>query len=266
MNRWRVGDVEIVRVEADPYSWPLDRTVPDWAVPSFAADTSSYLGAFSAFGLTSGSRKIVVDPWLGNDFPRDQPDAADRAAELLGALADAGFPPDEVDTVVNTHIDGAGWNTRPDGAGGWRLSFPRARYLYPKAEIDAYHRDEDAVAGADLSPLVEAGVLEAVEPPFAVTDDVRIVSAPGENFGHSAVEIESGGALAMIPGHLVASVLHVIDLSPADGESAEGTDSRQRVLAQLAERRGLLLSPLMGGTGGGFVEPDGDSYKLVAAP
>ncbi len=264
MHRWRVGDVEIVRIEDDDFAVPSARPVPDWAVPDLAPDTSSYFVAFSAYGIASGSRRIVVDPWLANDFVRTLPDAAERAERLLGALADEGFDPEDVDTVINTHLDGVGWNTRPDGD-RWRPTFPNARHLYHRAEHDAYVRGETMFAAVDLSPLFDAGLVDAVDPPFAVADGVSLVDRPGENFGHMAVQVDSGTELAMIPGHLFLSVIGVSDLSPGDEEREDAVVSRARVLDELADRRGLLLSPLFGGTGGGRVERSADGHRLVAA-
>ena len=69
VHRWKIGDVEVVRIEDDDFAVPSERPVPDWAVPHLAPDTSAYYLAFSAYGIASGSRRIVVDPWLANDDP-----------------------------------------------------------------------------------------------------------------------------------------------------------------------------------------------------
>ena len=185
----------------------------------------------------------MVDPWLANDFVRTRPDAAERAERLLGALADAGFDPEDVDTVVNTHIDGVGWNTRPDGD-GWRPSFPNARHLYDRAEHDAYVRGEPLFADADLSPLFDAGLVDAVDPPFPVADGVSLVDRPGENFGHLAVHLDSRTELAMIPGHLFLSVLGVSDPAPGDQEREDAVVSRAGCWASSPTVQALLLSPL----------------------
>ncbi|HEY5887574.1 MAG TPA: hypothetical protein VIT24_07620 [Acidimicrobiales bacterium] len=253
-----------MRIEDDDFALPSERPVPDWAVPDLAPDSSAYFVAFSAYGIASGSRMIVVDPWLANDFPRSQPDADERAERLLGALADEGFDPEDVDTVINTHLDGVGWNTRPDG-GSWRPTFPNARHLYHRAEHDAYVRGEAMFADVDLSPLFDAGLVDPVDPPFAVAEGVSLVDRPGENFGHMAVQVDSGTELAMIPGHLFLSVFGVSDPTRDDEGREDAVVSRVDVLNELADRRGLLLSPLFGGAGGGRVERRPDGYRLVAA-
>jgi glyoxylase-like metal-dependent hydrolase (beta-lactamase superfamily II) len=264
-QRWQVGDVEIVRIPDDDFPLPSEQPVPEWAVPHLAPDTSAFYLAFTAFGIAARDRRIVVDPWLANDAVRWLPDAADRAERLLGALADAGFPADEVDTVVNSHVDGWGWNTRPDGEGGWRPSFPNARYLLARAELDAVARHEPLFGGLDLADLLDAGVVDAVDPPLELTDGVRLVDAPGHNFGHLAVRIESQGELAVIPGHLFLTILEVADPTSRPQDPPEVELTRDAVLAELADRGGLLLSPLFGGAGGGVVQRGADGYE-VATP
>ncbi len=263
MHRWQVGDVEVVRIEDDDFALPSDQPVPEWAVPHLAPDPSAFYLAFTAYGLAAGDRRIVVDPWLANDTVRGMPDAAERAGRLLGALADAGFPPDTVDTVVNTHFDGVGWNTRPAGD-GWRPTFPNARYLVPRAELEAYAQHDPLFGDLDYSVLLDAGVVDPVDPPLTLTDDVTLVPAPGHNHGHVSVRIESGGDLALIPGHLFLTILEVANPAPRPNDPPEVETSRLAVLAELADRRGLLLSPLFGGSGGGVVERGPDGYEVVA--
>lgn len=271
VHRWRVGDVTIVRVDSTAFPLPVDRPVPAWAVPHLAPSTEAYHLAFSGFGIVDGDTRVVVDPWLADDNPRDAPDAADRVAGLLGALGDAGVPADEVDVVVDTHIDGIGWNTRPAGSGGWAPTFPNARYLVPGAELDAVERGEPLLGGAGFAPLLEAGLVDRVDTspgtgPVAVSPHVSLHPAPGHDFGHVAVHVEDGGELAIVPGHLFLDVMQVDDPSARPGDGPEAPDTRRRVLSLLAERRGLLLSPFFGGEGAGRVEGDAASgFRLAPA-
>ena len=263
MHSWQVGDVEIVRIEDEDFALPSDTPVPAWAVEAgLAPSTEETFLAFTAYGIRSADHRTVVDPWIANDHPRSLPDAAERATGLLGQLADAGFPPDDVDHVVLTHVDGRGWFTLPDGS----LCFPEARHLIHADERAAVERPEALFDGDELAPLAEAGVLDAYDTPPSLTAEVRLEAAPGHNYGHVAVRIDSGGETAVLAGHLFLTVFDVDDPSPGplDGPEAEAT--RRRLLDDLADRRGLLLLPLVGGPAGGagVVERDGDGYRLVA--
>jgi glyoxylase-like metal-dependent hydrolase (beta-lactamase superfamily II) len=263
MPRWKVGDVEVVRVDSSNFVLPTETPMPAWAVPAYTPSRDQTPAAFSALAIRSGDRHIVVDPWIVDDSPRGRPDAGAVIDALLQELAEAGFEPGDVDTVVNTHVDGIGWNTRPlDGT--WVPTFPRARYVFPAAEIAAID-DGAPVNGAEsLGPLRDAGVVEAVEPPLPVTPEVTLEDAPGHNAGHFAVRIESGDALAVYPGHLVLSLLQVDapDRDLGDTDLAVATATRRTILDELARRRGVLLTTLVGGPGAGIVTRRGSGYAL----
>jgi hypothetical protein len=277
MLRWSVGEVTVVRVAASDFAIPSQDEVPGWAIPGLAPGAGERFLAFSAFGIVDGDRLIVVDPWLADDSPRSRPDAPAVVEGLLAELAEAGLPADDVDVVVNTHIDGIGWNTKPgrsgNGDSAWVPTFPNARYLVPRAELDAVERAEPLlVAAAELAPLFAAGLVDPVdadEGPVAVSPHVTLRAAPGHNFGHVAVEVDAGGELAIIPGHLFLDLFTVADPSWRPGDGPEAPATRHDILGRLAERHGLLLSPFFGGAGGGRVEGEGTDdthdtgYRLV---
>ena len=265
VHRWRVGQVDIVRVEDENFALASDRPVPTWAVPALAPSSTETMIAFSAFVLCDGSHRIVVDPWLANDFPRDRPDAADRVERLLGQLDALGLGADTIDTVVNTHFDGVGWNTRPAATSEWVPTFPNARYLYPRAELDAWRDGAFPTGEASFELLASVGVLDAVDAPQRLSPHVRLLSAPGHAAGHLAVQVESDDEVAVIPGHLILNVFQLADpTEAADLDPAAASVSRRRLLVDLADRHGLLLTTLIGGPGGGRVRRDGRAFAIDA--
>jgi glyoxylase-like metal-dependent hydrolase (beta-lactamase superfamily II) len=274
VHRWQVGQVEVVRIEDDDFALPSERRAPDWAVPALAPTAEQVGVAFSVLALADGDRRILVDPWLANDFPRHRPDAEAHANRLLGELEAVGFGPDAVDTVVNTHFDGVGWNTRPVATAPaepdadpdqlrWVTSFPKARYLYPRAELEAWRAGLFPSADGAFEQLADEGRLHPVDPPVALTPHISLDDAPGHAHGHLVVTIDSDGQLAMIPGHLFLNLFQIVDPTEAadiDPETASLT--RRRLLETLADRHGLLLTTLMGGPGGGVVRRDGPTFAL----
>ena len=267
MHRWTVGDVTVARLEDAAFALPAEAAVPDWMVPAFAPTPDAVGIAFSAIAIRAGDRRIVVDPWLADDSPRDRADAAAHVAGLLAAMAAIGCAADDVDVVVNTHIDGIGWNTRPDGA-GWSATFPNARYLVPVQELDAVDAGEDVYGGDGFQVLRRAGVVDPIDPsslPLTIAPGVELVDAPGHNAGHVAVRIRSGSDVAIVPGHLVLNPMQVDDPAFDVGEPdhATGATTRQRMLDDLADAGGLLITSMLGGPGGGRVQRTPTGFALI---
>ena len=59
----------------------------------------------------------------------------------LDRLAAAGARPDEIDLVMCTHLhhDHVGWNTQLKD-GRWVPTFPNARYVFSKPDVDYFHK------------------------------------------------------------------------------------------------------------------------------
>ncbi|UDY36324.1 hypothetical protein [Dermatobacter hominis] len=260
MQRWQVGDVEVVRVVDADFAMPSEVPLPAWTVPAFAPSTAEHRVAFSALAVLDGDLTVVADPWLQAD--RDGAGAADAAGGLLDAAARAGVEPDAVDVVVATHLEGIGWATRPD-EGGWRPSFPGARHVYPAQEVAAVARGEDLPGIDDFRALAALTAIEEVDGSVALTPSVAVEVSAAHSFGHGVVRIESGGELALYTGHLVIHPLQVVDPDDArfDGSAADAP-LRRSLLEELAERGGTLLTTLVGGPGGGRVHRDGDGFRL----
>lgn len=264
-QRWTVGAIGVERVVEFEIGVPSDEPLPGWIIDDGFSDASGVLVASTAIVVTSAGRTVVVDPWLAFDGDRSDIAAqADRATRLLGTLAEAGTPPEDVHVVINTHVDGVGGNVRPDPShhgSRWVAAFPNARYCFSSTELRLSSRD------SRLDPLRDAGLIHAIEPPTEVVPGVSVEDAPGHREGHMAVRLRSNDAQALIPGHLVISPLQVADPSIAlDDDAGLATATRRRLLAGLAERGAWLIAPLMGGPGGGVVTPDGATWRLTPRP
>jgi glyoxylase-like metal-dependent hydrolase (beta-lactamase superfamily II) len=89
--------------------------------------TRTYLRmASQGFAILGAGRVILVDTCLGGPKPgRPQPRPGLRS-RWMSTLERAGIRPEDVDTVVNTHLhhDHVGWNTTLSD-GGLRPTFPR---------------------------------------------------------------------------------------------------------------------------------------------
>ena len=96
--------------------------------------------------LSVDGLRIVVDTCVGNgkNFGPMVPTFNDLDTPFLENLSTAGFVPDTIDLVVCTHLhtDHVGWNTmRVDGE--WVPTFPRARYVMSRADIEHWQQAQD---------------------------------------------------------------------------------------------------------------------------
>ena len=221
IKTWKIGDVEVTRI-VELYDFQDDiwvllqgataETVKQypWLFPQFATPDGRMRMNFQAFLVTSRGRRIMVDTCIGNDRKREYDVFSNLQTSFLDDLAGAGHPPEKVDTVLCTHLhlDHCGWNTKlVDGK--WVPSFPNARYLFSRVELD--HWEAQKKAGADhmehvvdaIQPILDAGLVDFVKPDHKITDEVSLIPTPGHTPGHVSVHISSGGQQAVITGDVV---------------------------------------------------------------
>ncbi len=275
MQRWTIGEVEVVAVfETSDGFGPefVRRLIPEatrerlremaWLVPHWADAAGDAHMVVQAFGIRSAGRLILVDTCIGNDKVRRNPAFHMLATPFLERLREAGFPPEEVDEVVCTHLhfDHVGWNTRWDGE-RWIPTFPKARYLIERRELEHW-RSQGAAKNPALAdsvePLVEARLLTPFElgAGFAITNEVELVPTPGHTPGHLSVRVSSKGALAWVTGdalHHPCQIAHPEWTSPADDDQPRAADTRRAMLREVAETRALLLGTHFASPSGGRV-------------
>jgi glyoxylase-like metal-dependent hydrolase (beta-lactamase superfamily II) len=134
---------------------------------------------------------------------------------LVPALAGAGFRPDDIDIVINTHLhfDHCGGNTRWDDFGRVVPTFPRARYIIQRGEWEAAlspnERDRNSYLPENFVPLQEAGLVDLVDGDREVTPGVEVVVSPGHTRRHQSVLVRSGGQTLYFLGDLVPTSAHV---------------------------------------------------------
>src|SRR6202051_4387785 len=117
---------------------------------------------FHSYFVVPRNHTILIDSCIGNDKPRPQRPKWNQKTDdtYMRALKAAGFAVEDIDFVMCTHlhVDHVGWNTRFEG-GRWVPTFPKARYVFGKAEYDYWAEQH---AKAEVPPL-GGGVLPVVE-------------------------------------------------------------------------------------------------------
>ncbi|WP_154922537.1 MBL fold metallo-hydrolase [Klebsiella grimontii] len=205
---------------------------------SGALDTS-----VNAFFVHDGDRLILIDAGSAHF-------AGPSMGRLLDNIAAAGYKPDDVDTILLTHM-------HPDHIGG--ITNDKGEALFPNAIVWAHKDDSDFWLNNDLAATLAEDqrpfftiAQDAAAPyiaserfkTFAPGDDlipglVSIVEAPGHTPGHTAFMVNSAGEKMLFWGDI--SHLPSIQL-PHPGATIEldvypdmAIASRERVLAASAE-------------------------------
>ena len=181
----------------------------DWLAPDHVYDDGKLRLRIQALLVESKGQKIIVDTCVGNDKERDMPAWNQLDGPFLKDIKDAGFPREEVDLVVCTHlhIDHVGWNTmKVDGE--WVPTFPNATYLFAQKDYDFWSAQTDdpghvAVFGDSVTPVFEAGLVKLVEMDHSFTPEVRFLPTAGHTPGHCSVAISSGSEEALITGDIM---------------------------------------------------------------
>jgi len=275
--QWTVGAATITRVEEGVRYVDATQLMPDfttshldlhrdWLVPNFFSDVNEkMLLSIHSFVVQSAGTTIVVDTCVGRPnkpLPHD-PAFVDRlAASIPGGL-------EAVDFVLCTHLhfDHVGWNTRiVDGVEV--PTFPKARYLFARAEIEhAQVDDSHRVLESSVEPLIAAGLVDLVETNHRLTTEATLVATPGHTPGHVSVLIESQGAVALITGDLAHSPIQfaIPDLASAafDFDSAQATATRREVLARFGETDTLVLGTHFAPPTAGVLRSVDGSMRLV---
>jgi glyoxylase-like metal-dependent hydrolase (beta-lactamase superfamily II) len=264
VERWSVGDSVITRVPDENFELmvPQDEATTSvllsqasWLVPQFLTAGGELRIGTSALAIDTPGARVVVDPWLAFDDPdRKKPEARARIERLLASLTNAGFEPDSVDVVVNTHIDGVGANTRSAGDNEVP-AFPNARYVLASEEIAALRAGR--FPGAEpLGVLCDEGLVD--EPDGQIAGDVRVEPGPGHSPGHHIVRVDSDRGSAVIVGHLFLHPAQVFAPEPRAGldrNVALAGETRRALLARAAEEKTLVIGPLWATPGAGTIVP-----------
>jgi glyoxylase-like metal-dependent hydrolase (beta-lactamase superfamily II) len=140
---------------------------------------------------------------------------AGSPTRLEDGLREAGFSPEDVDIVIDTHLhfDHAGGNTFRDPEGEVRLTFPRARYVVQRGEWEYAHWNNERVRASYLpdnfDPVERAGRFDFVEGEREIIPGIRVFPTPGHTPHHQSVLISSEGETACFLADLIPTAAHL---------------------------------------------------------
>ncbi|MFN3650333.1 MAG: MBL fold metallo-hydrolase [Armatimonadota bacterium] len=159
---------------------------------------------------------VLIDTGNGSKLGEKERDIFDLAPgnALLDNLAGAGVRPEEITTVLLTHL-------HMDHAGGAsHLEGDRPVASFPKARVVVQQREwEDACANRshmrvsyraeNLRPLEESGRLQLLDGDAEVAPGVEVRVTGGHTPGHHCVLLRSGGETALLPADICPTVAHL---------------------------------------------------------
>lgn len=277
MKTFTVGDATITQLTEldvwpiEPRQWypalseqQLAFAQTTYAPSAVSADGAQLIFAIHNYLIELGGTVVVVDTCSGNHKNRPLfPDLHMLDTDYLTQLTQAGFHPEDVDIVINTHLhlDHCGWNTElTDGA--WRPTFSNATYLFRSTElkyVEALWKSAPAEQWTDnggwvyqdsIQPILKHAPHRFIEPGHRVhsygSTRITALDAAGHTPGHLAIEVSSSGAGVIIAGDALHHPLQAQfpDLPFfADADPIKGIDTRRSLLGRCAdEGLGLLTA------------------------
>jgi glyoxylase-like metal-dependent hydrolase (beta-lactamase superfamily II) len=232
--------------------------------------------ALNCLLILSQGKRILVDTGYGRKLsPKERRIRALRHdhGDLLDNLERLGHTPADIDIVINTHL-------HPDHCGGNTIvhdgvpvpTFPNAQYWIQRLEWAAAcypnERTRSTYLAESFSPLEKAGQLQLLLGDTPVTEEVRCVVTRGHTQAHQSVIIESDGETAVFLGDLAARAVHLERLTwttAYDSEPLETLEAKRAMRDWALQRHALLIFGHDVSTPTGFLEKEGDRFRVKAA-
>jgi glyoxylase-like metal-dependent hydrolase (beta-lactamase superfamily II) len=252
----------------------LDESRP-WMKSPMALDANDNLVlCFQAYIIRTGKHVILVDSCVGND--KDRPARPlwhlKTDSVFMDGLKAVGLSVNDIDFVLCTHlhVDHVGWNTRLEN-GRWVPTFPKAKYLFSKTELDFWLAENDKATVAPIAdsviPIVEAKRHQLVTSDYGLNDLVSLIPSPGHTIDHYAVTLGKGGkggGDAIFTGDFIHTPLQAKwpDLSMRiDYDGKQSSATRWKLLESLCDTNTQCCFAHFPSPSRGYVKRWGDGFK-----
>ncbi|MFI0357659.1 MBL fold metallo-hydrolase [Actinomadura sp. 9N407] len=230
---------------------PLDETFPGtrprhWErmraeVPEAFGPSGEWVLHFHCFLLrVPGGPTVLVDTGLGTEHSPAS-SWAPVPGVLSQALEDVAVSPEDVDTVVLTHL-------HSDHASGavldGQLLFPNARHVVQEDEVRWLQKEGGAVLDDVVRLLREAGNLDEIKGETRLSEDIVVFPTPGHTPGHQSVML--GDDQLVVAGDVVLHPVQLVDPSVryAHDEDADlAVATRTDLLRRMRKTGAVLAAP-----------------------
>ena len=242
----------------------------NWLVPAcYSPEHGRFIASVHTWVLRTRRYTILVDSCTGNGKSRPQFARFHMLdTPFLNRLHLVGVEPEQVDYVLCTHlhVDHCGWNTRLEN-GRWVPTFPNARYIFSKAELEAVVSGGGFNAGVyedSVLPVIEARQHMLVEGEHEFGEGLRIEPAPGHTPGHVILHLRSKGESAIFTGDVMHQPVQVCRPEWNSCFCAlphEARSTRRRILECAAEARAIVFPAHFAGSFAGQIARRADGFE-----
>ncbi|RGP38850.1 MBL fold metallo-hydrolase [Pseudotabrizicola alkalilacus] len=257
-NRFKLGGFEVTTLlagtralENPQETFGLNASPAEFAALSQAhfipADKSQNF--FTPTVVNTGAELVLFDTGLA-------PEA------ITGALAAAGYTPDQIDVVVLTHMHGDHIGGLSGDAG---VTFANARYVTGSVEHNHWAQAGNEGFDTKVKPLVDK--MTMLEDGGSVASGVTAMAAFGHSPGHMAYRLESDGQQLVLAAdtanHYVWSLQKPDWEVRFDMDKAAAAATRKQLFGMLAADRVPFVGYHMPFPGVGYVEAMDDGFRYV---
>lgn len=198
------------------------------------------------------------------------PESTGRTA-LEAGIARAGFSVDDISLVINTHLhfDHAGGNTWRNEAGEVHATFPKARYIVQRGEIEYARRANERTSASyfphNWDPIFATNRFDLVDGEPEIRPGIHLRRTPGHTPHHQSVILRSGGETLCFLGDVVPTAHHLPLpwIMGYDVEPLVTLESKRALLAEAAAGDWQLVFEHDSQVGFGRVAHDAKGYRLA---
>ena len=259
-NRVKLGSFEVTSLLAGTRTVPEPQSIFGMnATPEEFAEASSTANIptdkaqffFTPTVVNTGEKLVLFDTGL-------------NAGGITGALSAAGYSPDQIDTVVLTHMHG-------DHIGGMMNdgapTFANADYVTGAAEFNAWDMAGNESFEAKVRPMAEK--MTMLDDGGFVVSGITAMAAFGHTPGHMAYMLESDGAQLVLgadfANHYVWSLAYPDWEVKFDRDKAMAAQTRRKLLGMMAADKIPFIGYHMPFPAIGYVETRNEGFHYVPA-
>lgn len=186
------------------------------------------------------------------------------AAAITDALKAAGYSPEQIDTVVITHMHGDHIGGLVEGT---KRTFPNASYVTGAIEYNYWEKTGNPTFEEKVRPLHDSFTF--LKDGDSAAEGITAMLASGHTPGHMIYFLESEGKklvlIADTANHYIWSLENPDWEVRFDMNKVDAAETRKKILAMLAAERLPFIGYHMPFPALGYVEARGDGFRYVAA-